>query len=75
MMVVNEVMLFLSEFSFDLSSRLSDPEWLQRFSYLADIFPSLSELNLSLQVTSVTVLSAYDKIEAKLKKSSFGNLV
>jgi hypothetical protein len=71
----NEVMLFLSEFSFDLSSRLFDHEWLRRLSYLADIFPSLNELNLSLQCTSVTVLSAYDKIEAKFKKFSFGNLV
>jgi hypothetical protein len=50
---------------------LSDPEWLQRLSYLADIFSSLNELNLSLQGTSVTVLSAYDKIESKLKKIQF----
>ena len=72
----NEVMLFLSEFPFNLSTRLCDSEWLQRLSYLTDIFWSLSGLNLPLPGTSVTVFSAYGKTEAKLKKkSSFENLV
>ena len=52
-----------------------DSEQLQCVSYFGDIFSSLSELNLSLQGTSVMVFSAYDENEAKLQMSSFGHLV
>ena len=69
--LLNEVMMFLSDFAFDLSSRLSDPQWLQCLSYLADIFSALNELNLSLQGSCVTVLIAHDKIEAMLRKINF----
>jgi len=67
----NEVMSLLSEFSFNLSSRLCDRQWFQHFSYLTDIFSSLNGLNVPLQGASVTVFSAYNKIEAKLKKIQF----
>jgi hypothetical protein len=65
----DEVMSLLSEFSFKLSSRLCDRQWFQHFSYLIDIFSSLNGLNLPLQGASVTVFSAYNKTEAKLKKN------
>jgi hypothetical protein len=57
-------MLFLSEL---LTYK---HKWLQRLSYLTDNVSSLSELKLSLQGTSVTLFSAYDKIEGKLKKKT-----
>lgn len=67
----NEVMVFLNDSSFELSSRITDIKWLQCLAYLADVFSSLNELNLSLQGTSVTVISLYDKIQAKLNKIQF----
>jgi hypothetical protein len=61
----NEVMLFLSELLFNLQEQVAATFVLSHW-----YFSSLSELNQSLQGTSVTVVSAYDKIEAKLKKKN-----
>lgn len=52
-----------------------DSEQLQCVSYFGDSFSSLGELHLSLQGTSVMVLSADDENEAKLQTSRFGHLV
>ncbi|KAI2646868.1 Zinc finger BED domain-containing protein 5 [Labeo rohita] len=56
---------------FPLSSCLQDDIWLQKLAYLADIFSTLNELNLSLQGLSTTVINTQGKVEALIKKLVF----
>uniref|UniRef100_A0A9J8C488 Uncharacterized protein n=1 Tax=Cyprinus carpio carpio TaxID=630221 RepID=A0A9J8C488_CYPCA len=62
---------FFVHHPFHLSSCLQDDIWLQRLAYLADIFSTLNELNLSLQGLSTTVFNTQDKVEALIKKLVF----
>lgn len=66
-----EVQEFFVHNPFHLSSRLQDDIWLQKLAYLADIFSTLNELNLSLQGLSTAVFNTQDKIEALIKKLVF----
>ncbi|KAL1281206.1 hypothetical protein QQF64_000009 [Cirrhinus molitorella] len=66
-----EVQEFFVHNPFHLSSFLQDDIWLQKLAYLADIFSTLNELNLSLQGLSTTVFNTQDKVEALIKKLVF----
>lgn len=63
-----EVEIFLNEMKFELHKRFLDDIWLQKLSYLADIFTRLNDLNLSLQGPSKTPFIVEGKINAMKKK-------
>jgi len=58
-----EVLLFVKEINEDYTSFLVDDMWLSTLAYLSGVFSKLSELNLSLQGNSLTVLNAHYKIK------------
>lgn len=67
----NEVQLFFEGTTFQHSSKLHDSNWLQCLAYLSDIFLQINKLNLSLQVSAITVFKVSEKIESMTKKIDF----
>ena len=57
----SEVRIFLQEQQSILANLLYDPQWLEKLTYLADIFSCLNELNVGLQGGSLTVFDMHDK--------------
>ncbi|XDV45146.1 hypothetical protein PO909_013286 [Leuciscus waleckii] len=66
-----EVQEFFVHNPFHLSLCLQDDIWLQKLAYLADIFSTLNELNLSLQGLSSTIFNTQDKVKALIKELLF----
>jgi hypothetical protein len=66
-----ETAIFLPEKE-TLANYSSDVSWLQQLEYLADVFNKLNEFNLPKQGSSITVLTAEDKVASmKLKLKSW----
>jgi hypothetical protein len=55
-------MQIVSETETPLANFFSDISWLQELVYLADIFNTLNECNLSMQGRSITMFRAEDKV-------------
>lgn len=66
-----EVHLFFQDNPFRLSSTLHDSDWLQCLAYLSDIFQQINKVNLSLQISSMTIFRVSEKIESMMKKIEF----
>src|SRR6218665_1686352 len=66
-----KVSVYLHGQNFALSHCLTDPLWLKRLAYLADIFTKLNEVNLSHQGKNVTMFTAQCKILSLSRKLQF----
>ena len=63
--------MYLSEQKHQRFAFMSNPSWLMRLAYLADIFTRLNEVNLYLQGRNVTVFNVKNKISSLLRKLKF----
>lgn len=59
----NSVLLFLHP-SGELYERILDFQWFTKLPYLADIFSTLSSLNVAMQGKTATIFNVQDKIKA-----------
>jgi len=66
-----ELDMYLSEQKHQRFAFMSNPSWLMRLAYLADIFTKLNEVNLYLQGRNVTVFNVKYKISSLLRKLKF----
>jgi hypothetical protein len=65
------VRIFFVHHPVQFSSCLRDLLWLQRLPYLPDTFCNVYELNLTLQGTTVTTISAHNKVDSFIRKIQF----
>lgn len=59
-----EFLMFLQDAKSEYASRFSDPIWLLKLAFLADIFCHLNNLNKNLQGGEENILTAKDKVKA-----------
>ena len=60
----------MKEIKPDITDNFSDPQWVAKLAYLADVFNKLNELNLSIQGGYVSILEVSDKIAGFMKKTA-----
>lgn len=60
----SEVEMFLHDWNSKLCENFSDPKFIACLGYLSDIFTHLNQVNKQLQVTSVTIVEASEKMTA-----------
>ena len=70
-----ELMSYFQGSKFHLSDRLTNPDWLLKLAYLADIFSKLNETCVRLQGRELSVFQAQDKMTSLLRKLQFWSSV
>ena len=70
-----ELMSYFQSSKFHLSDRLTNPDWLLKLAYLADIFSKLNETCVRLQDKELSVFQAQDKMTSLLRKLQFWSSV
>lgn len=67
----DEIRIFLTEHSHELSNKLNDLKWLQQTAYLSDIFSYFNEVSLSLQGPNTNIFKVKYKINGSIMKLKF----
>lgn len=56
--------MFLEDAKSEYANHFSDPAWLLKLAFLADLFSHLNNLNKNLQGREENILTAKDKVKA-----------